>query len=88
MSYITDDDIIKEVLDTIISYNIDCCKECHKRSGEVSAHFMCNEHFLYCAEAIEECLKKRKIQWEKEIEKYNNDLRYKILKPSEEADMI
>lgn len=76
MSYITDDAIINEVLDCLVSYNLNICQICEKKSGEVDARVICNEHFLFCDKAIEEALKRRKADYEAEIDKYNNDLKY------------
>ena len=76
MSYLTDEQCILEVLDTLHSYDLNICHTCTKKSGKVDAHIICNEHFLFCEEAIEECLRRRMADWKAEVEKYNNDLRY------------
>ena len=73
MSRITDEQIIDEVLDCLVSYNLNICQTCEKKSGEVNVTVICNEHFLFCDKAIKEALKRRKIDWEKQIEKYNNE---------------
>lgn len=76
MSYITDNAIIDEILDTLHSYNLNICQVCEKKSGEVDSRVICNEHFLFCEEAIRECLERRKADWEAEVARYNNDLKY------------
>ncbi len=76
MSYITDNAIINEVLDCLLSYNLTICQVCEKKIGEINASVTCNEHFLFCEEAIEEALKRRKADYDAKIEKYNNDIKY------------